>query len=111
MHDEGVLPSASNGGRTVSLERSLRVGTINIRGLAAKRRQNQLYRVATEQELDIFAVQETKIERADRTDDMVRPFSARYNVCVSHAVGSSGGCLLFISNCLGIGIQSVTSCK
>lgn len=110
MYDEGVSPLVSAGGRTMSLERSLRVGTVNVRGLATKRRQNQLYRIATENELDILAVQETKVELVDKTDDMVRPFSARYNVCVSHAVGLSGGCLLFISNSQGIVIQSVISC-
>lgn len=69
MYDEGVSPLVSAGGRTMSLERSLRVGTVNVHGLATKRRQNQLYRIATENELDILAVQETKVELVDKTDD------------------------------------------
>lgn len=104
------MPAVSSGRKIVSLERSLRVGTINVRGLATKRRQNQLYRIAMEQELDIIAVQETKVQGEDQTDGMLRPFSAHYSVCVSHAVGTSGGCVLLVRSCLGIVIQSVISC-
>ncbi|KAG0417114.1 hypothetical protein HPB47_005873 [Ixodes persulcatus] len=46
----------------VSLERPVRFATLNVRGLSDRRRQRQLYRLAVEQDLDIIAVQETKIE-------------------------------------------------
>lgn len=46
-----------------------------------------------EKDLDIVAVQETKMESEAQTEGMVRIFEARYGVCVSYAVGNSGGCL------------------
>ncbi|CAN7942735.1 unnamed protein product [Ixodes hexagonus] len=41
---------------------------------------------------------------------MVRPFMTRYDVCVSHAVGTSAGCVLLVRQCLGAVIQTVTTC-
>lgn len=95
----------------VSLERSLRIATLNVRGLAARRRQSQLYRLVTEQDLDIVAVQETKVESEDGTERMVRPFTTCYDVCVSHAIGTSAGCVLLVRQCLGAVIQTVTTCE
>ncbi|KAG0443214.1 hypothetical protein HPB47_015172 [Ixodes persulcatus] len=94
----------------VSLENALCVATLNVRGLAARRRQQQLYRLLTEHDLDIIAIQETKVESKDQTDYMVRPFQARYEVCVSHAVGFSAGCCLFLRKSLGAAVQTVTTC-
>ncbi|KAG0431349.1 hypothetical protein HPB47_021866 [Ixodes persulcatus] len=54
----------------VSLERPVRLATLNVRGLADRRRQRQLYRLVVEQDLDIIAVQETKVESEDRTEFM-----------------------------------------
>lgn len=95
----------------VSLDRLLRIATLNVRGLAAGRRQNQLYRLVTEQDLDVVAIQETKVEGEDQTERMVRPFTARYDACVSHAVGKSAGCVLFVRKCLGAVIHSVVTCE
>lgn len=80
----------------------LRVATLNVRGLAARRRQYQVSRLFLENELDLVAVQETKIESEEQTDCMVETFRTRYNVCICHAVGTSGGCAIFIRNNLGI---------
>lgn len=85
----------------ISLEAALRFATINVRGLAARRRQYQLSRLFADNELDIIAVQETKVESQEQTDRMVQPFRALFNVCVSHAVGTSGGCCLFIRRSVG----------
>lgn len=90
-------------------DKSLRFATINVRGLAARRRQRQLYRLVTEQELDIIAVQETKIEGDVETESMVLPFTSRYYACVSHAVGRSGGCVLFVRQRLGLEVHAVKS--
>lgn len=92
------------------LERSLRVGTLNVRGLSARRKQCQLNRLFVEKDLDIVAVQESKIESEDQTECMVRLFESRYNVCVSHAVGNSGGCLLFLRKSIG-NVEKVISCE
>lgn len=78
------------------LEKSLRVGTLNVRGLCSRRRQCQLSRLFIEYDLDIVAVQESKMEGEGQTESMVRVFESRYDVCVSHAVGTSGGCLLLL---------------
>lgn len=92
------------------LERPLRVGTINVRGLCSKRRQCQLSRLFADKNLDIVAVQESKIESEDRTESMVQVFGSQYNVCVSHAVGMSGGCLVFLKKCIGK-VEQVISCE
>lgn len=91
----------------LSLERALRVATINVRGLAARRRQYQVNRLFVDNELDVIAVQETKVESQEQTDRMVQPFRALFNICVSHAVGMSGGCCLFIRRSVGIVEEAV----
>lgn len=85
----------------------MRIATLNVRGLADRRRQNQLYRLVSDEDLDIVALQETKVESEDKTDRMVWPFMARYDVCVSHAVGLSAGCALFIRRSLGASLTTV----
>ena len=55
-------------------------------------------------------MQETKVESEDQTNFMVRPFTARYEVCVSHAVGSLAGCLLLVRQSLGATVEAVTTC-
>lgn len=92
------------------LDTPFRVATINVRGLAARRRQYQLSRLFAENELDIIAVQETKVESQEQTDRMVQPFRTLFNVCVSHAVGTSGGCCLFFRKSLGFVETDVISC-
>lgn len=93
----------------VFLNKPMRIATLNVRGLADRRRQNQLYRLVTDGDLDIVALQETKVESEDQTDRMVRPFMARYDVCVSHAVGLSAGCVLLIRRSLGATLKAVTA--
>lgn len=80
---------------TTATETVLRIGTLNVRGLSAKRRQYQLSRLFMEHELDVIAVQETKIESQEQTDRMIQPFAASYNVCVCHANGHSEGGVQF----------------
>lgn len=93
-----------------ALCKPFRIATLNVRGLSAKRKQNQLYRMVTERDLDVVAIQETKVESEDQTDCMVRPFTAHYYACVSHAVGMSAGCVLLIRKSLGVVVQNVTVC-
>lgn len=90
------------------LKNALKIATLNVRGLASKRRQYQLSRILLENDIDIIAVQETKVESEQQTERMISPFRARYNVCVCHAVGTSGGCALLIRNSLGVCEESVT---
>lgn len=90
---------------------TFRFATLNVRGLSAKRRQNQLYRLVIEQDLDMVAIQETKVESEDHAERMVRPFTRHYDVCVCHAVGNSAGCLLLIRQSLGAKVESVTTCE
>lgn len=92
------------------LSTRLRAATLNIRGMASRRRQYQVRRLLLESDLDLLAVQETKIDSESGTDSMVETFRDRYSVCVSHAVGNSAGCCLFLRNSVGIEVQSVFSC-
>lgn len=94
----------------VTLDAPFRVPTINVRGLSGRRRQYQLSRLFAENELDIIAVQETKVESQEQTDRMVQPYLTLFNVCVSHAMGTSGGCCLFIRKALGAVETAVFSC-
>lgn len=82
-----------------------------MRGLSARRRQCQLSRLFLEEGLDVVAVQETKVATQEQADRMVQPFTGRYNVCVCHAVGTSGGCTLFFRNVLGMQIEAVFACE
>ncbi|CAN8031064.1 unnamed protein product [Ixodes persulcatus] len=41
---------------------------------------------------------------------MVQPFRTLFNVCVSHAMGTSGGCCLFLRKSLGFVETAVISC-
>lgn len=91
-----------------NLNSSLRIATINVRGLVARRRQYQLSRLCMENELDLIAVQETKGEKQEQTDHMVSPFTTIYNVCVCHAVGKSAGCAVLISKSEGIIEEMIT---
>lgn len=88
---------------------ALCVGTLNVRGLSARRRQYQLSRLLLDEGLDLVAVQETKVESQEHTDRMVQPFTTRYYVCVSHAIGMSAGCVIFVRNSLGIVIEAVVT--
>lgn len=87
----------------------LRCATLNVRGLSERKRQSQVYRLFNERDLDVVAVQETKVETEQSTERMVGMFTPRYEVCVSHAVGSSAGCLILIRRSSGVLVQKVTS--
>lgn len=93
----------------VNLTFPLCVATLNVRGLASRRRQCQLSRLLLENDIDIMAVQETKVESEEQTHRMVEPFRDRYNVCVSHARGTSAGCMILVRKCTDIVAQSVES--
>lgn len=91
-------------------KKPLKVGTLNVRGLASRRRQVQLNRLLGELDLDIAAIQETKVEDEQQTDNMVFAFRSRFNVCVSHAAGLSAGCCLFLRKDIGIAEKEVVTC-
>lgn len=67
-------------------------------------------RLFIEKGLDVIAVQESKIESEAQTESVVRLFESCYYVCVGHAVGTSGGCFLFIRKSLGT-VTKVVSCE
>lgn len=89
----------------------LRVATLNVRGLSCKRRQYQVRRLFHERDLDVVAIQETKVDSEAGTDCMVAPFRALFNVCVSHAAGNSAGCCVCIRNLVGLVVESVVVCQ
>lgn len=92
----------------MDLKRGIRVATINVRGLASRRRQYQLSRLCVENELDIIAIQETKVESEEQTNKMETPFRTYYNICTCHAIGTSGGCAVLVRRGIGINEDMVT---
>lgn len=94
----------------ITLQTPLYVGTLNVRGLSTRRKQYQLNRLFMENELDVIAIQETKIGSEEGTNRMVEPFRTYYNVYVSHAIGTAGGCALFVKHSTGISVDSVYTC-
>ncbi|KAH7951785.1 hypothetical protein HPB52_012946 [Rhipicephalus sanguineus] len=46
----------------------VKVATLNVRGLASRKKQTQLYRLVMDHDLDIIAVQETIVESEDGTE-------------------------------------------
>lgn len=90
-------------------ETSLCLSTLNVRGLAAKRKQSQVYRLMTDQDLDVLAIQETKIAGEADTASMVQRFTSRYYAVVSHANGASAGCVLFVKKLSGLVMQETVS--
>lgn len=96
---------------TMALTPPFSIATLNVRGLAARRRQSQLYRLLTDQDIDVLAVQETKVDGEEETGSMVRRFTDRYYAVVSHSIGTSAGCVLFVKKLQGLLVQSVFSCQ
>lgn len=87
----------------------MRIPTLNVSGFSDRRRQNEAYRLVTHDDLDIVALQETKVGREDQRDRMVRTFVVRYDVCVSHAVGFSAGCAHLIRRSIGAALKTATA--
>lgn len=85
----------------MKLTRTLRIATLNVRGLGTKKKQSQLYRLANELVLDVLAAQETKVDGDEQTGSMVRRFTTHYIAVVSHAVGTSADCVVCAPECGG----------
>lgn len=71
------------------------VATLNVRGLRNVRRQWQLRHVLEQYNIDVLAVQETKISAA-RDADLALEVFRDYNLYISPARGASAGCFLLI---------------
>ncbi|KAH6920423.1 hypothetical protein HPB50_028590 [Hyalomma asiaticum] len=54
------------------INKPMRVGTLNVRGLSSRRKRCQLYRLGSDVDLDILAVQETKVDDNEETGGMVK---------------------------------------
>ncbi|KAH8029170.1 hypothetical protein HPB51_023716 [Rhipicephalus microplus] len=52
------------------------------RGLAAKRKHSQVYRLLVDHDLDVLAVQDTKVDGEEKTRGMVLRFAVRYYAIV-----------------------------
>lgn len=95
----------------VQLASGVPIGTLNVRGLSARRTQCQLNRQLTCDDLDALAVQETKVERESHTNLMGKPLTSQCNVCVAHSVGKSRGCGIFLKQASGIVKEQVITCE
>lgn len=73
------------------------------------KKQCQLKRLLLDEQIDICAVQETKLSIDEQIAKALEPFLSTYQVCVSHAVGCSAGCFLFLKKTLPLtGLSIVT---
>ncbi|CAN7948667.1 unnamed protein product [Ixodes hexagonus] len=84
--------------------------TLNVRGLAHKRRQSQLYRLLTDLNIDVLAVEETKVDGEEETGIMVQRFTSRFFAYASPALGTSAGCVLLVKKLPGLVVQEVKRC-
>lgn len=78
--------------------RNITVATLNVRGLGSRKKQYQFKRYLERfPQIDVLAVQETKISSQVETERLVTSvFINDYDVVVAHAVGQSAGCLLLL---------------
>lgn len=88
---------------------ALSFATLNVRGLNSKRKQYQLQRLLGDGQPDFFAIQETKMADDDGIAEALRPFLFWYEACVSHAVGFSAGCFLFIKKSVNVSNMQVVT--
>lgn len=82
--------------------------TLNVRGISARQRQNQLRRLLVNEGVGVLAIQETKLSIDENIAKALEPFLGMHEACASHAVGSSAGCLLFIKKSLPVTELSIT---
>lgn len=80
----------------MALSQQLSFATLNVRGLRSRQKQVQLRRLLSHGRFDFVAIQETKLESDEMTGNALQPFLTDYFVCVSHSVGLSAGCFLFL---------------
>ncbi|KAH8023989.1 hypothetical protein HPB51_020722 [Rhipicephalus microplus] len=92
-----------------SLSWFVKAATLHVRGLASRKKQTHLYRIAIYQGLDVIAVQETKVKSVDATESLLQRFTGRHTASVSHALVRSTGCVIFVRGILGATVQNVTS--
>lgn len=85
------------------------IATLNVRGMASRTKQHQLRRLLLTEQLDIVAVQETKISTDESTAQALEMYLGMYEVCVSHAVRTSEGCFLLLKKSVSLVVVSVVS--
>ncbi|SCV66135.1 Endonuclease/Exonuclease/phosphatase family protein [Anaplasma phagocytophilum] len=75
---------------------ALNLATLNVSGLNSRKKQYQSQRLLSGANLDFLAVQETKMKSDNDIAVALKSFLFKYEVCVSHAIGFSAGCSLFL---------------
>lgn len=78
----------------------IRISILNARGVPSRKKQTQLKRLLLEENIDILAVQETKLSCDERIGQSLQMFLLDYEASVSHSVGLSGDCFLFLKKTL-----------
>lgn len=92
-----------------TLEPAITVASLNVRGFNMRKKQYQVQRLLESQKPDFLAMQETKMAEEEQVTNALKPFLSSYEVCVTHAVGLSGGCFLFLKKSLSLFELSVTT--
>lgn len=75
-----------------TLNSAISVATLDVRGFNTRKKQYQVQRLVQTQKPDFLALQETKMAEEEQVFSAVQPFLHSYEVCVTPAVGVSGGC-------------------
>lgn len=88
---------------------SIAVASLNVCGLNARKKQYQLQRLLLKEKPDFLAMQETKMAEEEQVATALSPFLPSYEVCVTHAIGFSAGCFLFIKKSLSLSELHVTT--
>lgn len=81
-------------------ETTLRVATLNVRGLAGKKKQSQVHRLLTDHDIDVLAVQETKVDGEEETGSMVRRFTVDFTPLLATQLGHRPGVYCLSKSCL-----------
>lgn len=92
-----------------TLDTAIKVATLNVRGFNAHKKQYQVQRLLMEERPDFLALQETKMAEEEQVASALKPFLLSYEVCVTHAVGVSGGCFLFLKKSFPLSELDVTT--
>ncbi|KAH8025422.1 hypothetical protein HPB51_007734 [Rhipicephalus microplus] len=65
----------------------------DVRGLASRKKQAQVYRLLIDQDIDVLSVQETKVEGEEETRSMVLRFTSKYYAIECNTSEATGVCI------------------
>lgn len=82
------------------VSRNIPIATLNVPGIAQRKKQCKQKRLLIEEIIDVIAVQETELACLEQTGKCIEPSLSGYDVCVSHGVETYAGFFLVMKNYL-----------